>query len=132
MLRCAQPTRNRHAGSTNALAADKRQPDLCSVECISLFLSVAEADDISVDVFQPEIARPRHIFQFLSDASARFAAATEKLVHIIIDVTVNADSKGTIASVLGEEETQLTPLDANAQWQSGRELVLRHLAEAEA
>src|SRR5262245_48980364 len=99
----------------------RRRPELarfkwCGVH--KLFLSIAKADDVSIDVLQTEVARPRHVFQFLRDASAGFAATAEEFVHVVIDIAVNTDAERAVASVLGEKEAQLATFDANAQWQA--------------
>src|SRR5213594_3393909 len=97
-----------------------------------LFLSIAKANHVSVDVFHPEVASPRHVFQLLGDVSTGGAALMAILVHVVVDIAVNANTECTVAGVLGQQEAQFAALNADAQRESGREPVLRHFAEAEA
>jgi hypothetical protein len=91
----------------------------------ALFPSVAEANYIAVWVCHGKVARPRHIFQFLSDVAASGTAAPAEFVHVVIDVTINADAKRAVAGVLRQQELQPATLNPDDERQASREPVLR-------
>ena len=84
----------------------------------------AEAKDIPVKVRHREIARPRHVLKFLCDDCSFGPADVEHFIDVVIDETINTNSKGPITLMLGQEKPQLASLDPDAERQSRREAML--------